>query len=235
MEALIRVRTLQTFWQRFWGVQGVKNAFKPVFIPACQVVHTFGVRQSLHLLWLSKTRHIIHIDKAVPPCAIKSCRAADSVVEIAASNSVHKYRIGQKLKLKGQALVEAAFVMPLLFLLLFGFIELGLLLHAQQRLTYVAQYATQVGSLTNHDGKITGAVAEFFPVTSPAVSIVSTSAITNQTINPTNRRYSDFLAVQLQQPYQLNIPFLPVELFDLTAEARARVLCQNSNPPFQCD
>lgn len=235
MATPVQVQTLSTFWQRLKGVRGVKNYFVPVWIPGCKAVHTFGTQQPLHLLWLSAAGVITRIDKNVPPQRIKACLAAAGVLELSSHDCVTPYVVGQKLKLKGQALVEAAFVMPVLFLLLFGFVEIGLMLHAQQRLTYVSQYATQVGSLTNQDTKITGAVADFFPGNTVQVAVTNTQANTNQPIPAGSRRYSDFLAVQLQQPYQLNIPFLPLNLFDLTAESRARVLCQNDNPPHQCD
>lgn len=231
----LEVLTLRTFHQRWCGVKKFSVLEKPLYIPRCRAIHTFGVSFPLHLLWVSRTGKLLRLDKSVPKNRIKWCPEASGVIEIRTELGIPNYKKGHRFCLKGQALVEAAFVMPVLFLLLFGFIELGLLLHAQQKLTYVAQYATQVGSLTNNDIKITGAVESFYQPTSLSVAMQNTDMATNTSIASSSRRYNDLLAVQLTFPYQLHIPFWPVEVFDLNAQGSARVLCQSSTPPYQCD
>jgi|GEM_PF-2589908 len=231
----IPVVVLTTFWQRLKGIKRFRGSLKNVYLPRCKAVHTFGMRSDLHLLWLSKTGRLVALQKNVKPNCIKQCQAAFGVVEVPATLDIPNYPVGHQFRLKGQALVEAAFVMPILFLLLFGFIELGLVLHTQQQLTYVSQNATQVGSLTNNDLKITGTVESFYDPSEVQVAVTNTSTLNKALITSANRRYNDLLSVQLARPYQLHIPFWPVEVFNLTAQSSARVLCQSNNPPYQCD
>jgi len=233
MATHLKVRLLARFKERLFGVMGRRDAFNPVWIPNCKAVHTFGIRQKLHLLWLNKNHELVRLDKGIGFGRIKFCSAAVGVVELPEGYQLEPWPVGHKFKLRGQALVEAALVMPLLFLLLFGFIELGLILHSQQQLTYVTQYSTQVGSLTNHDLKITGAVEEFYDASEVSVAVQNTQSTTNLPIVAADRRYNDLLQVQLSQPYRLS--FLSAKILTLRAEASARVLCQNVNPPYQCD
>jgi uncharacterized membrane protein (UPF0127 family) len=51
-------------------------------IPRCRSVHTFGMRFALDLVWLDGDRRVVRVDRAVPPCRVRSCRAARSVLEI---------------------------------------------------------------------------------------------------------------------------------------------------------
>jgi uncharacterized protein len=50
-------------------------------IPRCRSVHTFGMRFALDLCWLDGERRVVRIDRAVPPCRLRSCRQARSVLE----------------------------------------------------------------------------------------------------------------------------------------------------------
>ena len=50
-------------------------------IPRCRSVHTFGMRFALDLVWLDGDRCVVRIDRAVPPCRVRSCRQARSVLE----------------------------------------------------------------------------------------------------------------------------------------------------------
>lgn len=228
----LAVKTLQTFAERFWGVKHHEG--KKLYFPHCRSVHTFGLKAPLQLLWLGQNGELIRQEE-VPPNRVRSCGKAEGVVEIPLEQKLPDYPTGHQFKLQGQALVETAFVIPVLFLLLFGFIQLGLMLHAQQQLTYVTQNATQVGSLTNNDLKITGAIETYYEPTEVNIAVVSTDTVTNSEITNASRRYNDLVEVQLTQPYTLNVPFWDVPVFDLTAQASARVLCQSSTTPYQCD
>jgi uncharacterized membrane protein (UPF0127 family) len=51
-------------------------------IPRCRSVHTFGMRFALDLVWLDGDRRVVRVDRGVPPCRVRWCRAARSVLEI---------------------------------------------------------------------------------------------------------------------------------------------------------
>jgi Flp pilus assembly protein TadG len=230
----LEIQTLRTFTERWHGVKAYKDLVTPLYFPHCKAVHTFGVKPALDLLWVSKNGTILRCDRAVKANRIKACFKAFGVVEIA-SEPQRNFKAGARFKLPGQALVESALVLPVLFLLLFGFLELSLMLQAQQRLTHSVQMATQVLSLTNSDEKLSGALAELYAPSALTKAIENTSTSTNTVITASERRYNDTVKVKLTQPYVLNIPFLELSPFNLSAQASARILCQNTNAPYQCD
>ena len=53
-------------------------------LPRCRSVHTFGMRFPLDLVWLDEAGRVVRIDRRVPPCRVRSCRRARSVVELTA-------------------------------------------------------------------------------------------------------------------------------------------------------
>jgi Flp pilus assembly pilin Flp len=134
----------------------------------------------------------------------------------------------------GQALVETALILPLLLLLVFGFLELGLAIADKQKLLYVTNYAAQVGSLTNNDLKVSGAIEEFYDGSEITFDIQNIAAATSNSINSTNRRYNDIITVSLQKPFSLMIPFFDVSVTDLHTVASAKVLCTADTAPFTC-
>ena len=136
---------------------------------------------------------------------------------------------------QGQALTETALLFPLLFLVLFGFLQLGLSIAEKQKLLYVTYYATQVGSLTNNDLKISGAVEEFYDNDEILLDIESRDNTTGNIIPNINRKYKDILTVRLQKPFFLSIPFFEVRVFEGETSASAKVLCTNIDPPYTCE
>jgi uncharacterized protein len=50
-------------------------------LPRCRSVHTFGMRFALDLAWLDDLGMVVRLDRAVPPCRIRACRRARSVLE----------------------------------------------------------------------------------------------------------------------------------------------------------
>jgi uncharacterized membrane protein (UPF0127 family) len=53
-------------------------------LPRCRSVHTFGMRFALDLVWLDAAGEVVRVDRGVPPCRVRSCRAARSVLELRA-------------------------------------------------------------------------------------------------------------------------------------------------------
>jgi uncharacterized membrane protein (UPF0127 family) len=51
-------------------------------IPRCRSIHTFGMRFALDLVWLDAAGEVVRIDRAVPPCRVRVCRRARSVLEL---------------------------------------------------------------------------------------------------------------------------------------------------------
>jgi uncharacterized membrane protein (UPF0127 family) len=51
-------------------------------IPRCRSVHTFGMRFPLDLVWLDGSRRVVRVDRAVPPCRVRACWRARSVLEL---------------------------------------------------------------------------------------------------------------------------------------------------------
>lgn len=171
-------QTATSFITRFKGLMG-QTQFEPLLIPNCRAVHTFGMKVPLDLVWLDNRSQVVRFDKNVPPNRIKACFVASSVLECLAGTGVEAVsRVAVSPPASsfvrdesGQALVETAFVLPVLILLVFGFVQLGLAMSEQQKLIYTANYATQVGSLTNDDLRVTGTVEEFYTVDEVLVAI----------------------------------------------------------------
>jgi uncharacterized membrane protein (UPF0127 family) len=53
----------------------------------CRSVHTFGMRFALDLVWLDHEGAVVRVDRAVPPCRVRTCRAARSVLETRAGGA----------------------------------------------------------------------------------------------------------------------------------------------------
>jgi hypothetical protein len=69
---------------RLIGLAFRADAPAALHLPRCRSVHTFGMRFALDLVWLDAAGDVVRIDRAVPPCRVRSCRAARSVLELRA-------------------------------------------------------------------------------------------------------------------------------------------------------
>ena len=132
-------------------------------------------------------------------------------------------------------MTETALLLPLLFLIVFGFLQLGLAIAEKQKLLYVTHYAVQVGSLTNNDLKIAGAIEEFYTDDDILFNIENQDNQTGNPIPSTSRQYQDILTVSLQKPFLLSIPFFEIEVMNSETSASAKVLCTNTIPPYTCE
>lgn len=230
----------KSFKDRFFGMLGKKDLNTPLFFPNCRSIHTFFMPEPITLVWVDQDFEIMKIEENVPPNRIRFCPKAFGVFEFRSSEAVKEMERGKTLfphfhqDESGQALVEAAILLPLFILLVFGFLQLGLALSEKQKLAYTANYATQVGSLTNNDQKISGAVEESFSPTEISLSILTHAAVTQNEISSSERRYNDFLTVQLQKDFNLQIPFLSLSAWTLEAKSSARILCNNPTFPYVC-
>ena len=134
----------------------------------------------------------------------------------------------------GQALVEAAFTIPVLLVIVFGLIQIGLAVHQSQKLTYVTHYATQVGSITNDPNKVAGAIETLFEPGDYTLAFESRDENSNL-IADADRQHNDILTIQVTHPFSLQIPLVALNVIDLNSEASARILCTNNLPPYTCN
>jgi hypothetical protein len=93
----------------------------------------------------------------------------------------------------------------------------------------------QVGSLTNNDLKIAGAIEEFYTGDDIIFGIESRDHVTDNVIPNTNRKYKDIVTVSLQKPFFLSIPFFEIEVINSEVSASAKVLCTNVTAPYTCE
>jgi hypothetical protein len=221
-------RIADTFWTRIRGRLGETIPSQPLYIPRCNVVHTFGMKFPLRLTWFDGQGKVIREQLAVPN-KFYGCKGAASVLESHPEESSSLLTDNS-----GQALVEAAFALPVLLVIVFGFIQIGLAVHQAQKLTYVTHYATQVGALTNDPDKISGAIEEFLDATDFTLSIESRDKDSNP-IADIDRQHNDILTVKVTHPFSLQIPLVSISVINLTAEASARILCPNNTTPFTCN
>ncbi len=56
-------------------------------LPRTRSVHTLGMRFALDLIWLDREGAVVRVDQDVPPRRLRACRAARSVVEVAAGRA----------------------------------------------------------------------------------------------------------------------------------------------------
>jgi hypothetical protein len=135
---------------------------------------------------------------------------------------------------KGQALLEMAIALPVFFLIILGFLQIGLAIEKKQKLVYVTNYATQVGSLTNNDLKISGAIEEFFNASEISFFIENKNS-NGDSISTLDRRYNDILTIKTEVPLTMTIPLLDIPILNLSASSSARILCVNQTTPYTCE
>ena len=217
-------RTAHSFLSRLKGRLGENLPSQPLYIPRCKAVHTFGMKFPLHLTWVDRENKVVKQEHAKVNRVYK-CAQAYGVIE----SHLDELKQNQT----GQVLVEAAFTIPVLLVIIFGFIQIGLAVHQTQKITYVTHYATQVGAITNDPGKISGAIEEFLDTSQFTLAIESRDGDSNL-IADSARQHNDILTVQVIHPFSLQIPLLSVSVLDLKAQASARILCTNPVPPHRC-
>jgi uncharacterized membrane protein (UPF0127 family) len=73
---------------RLLGLAGLAGlpADSALLLDRTRSVHTFGMRFPLDLVWLRDGR-VVRVDRSVPPRRLRSCRAADSVLELSAGGA----------------------------------------------------------------------------------------------------------------------------------------------------
>jgi hypothetical protein len=131
----------------------------------------------------------------------------------------------------GQAVVELALVLPVLFLLTIGLIEIGLMIDAQLELSHAAWEGARAGATlqdpTSGDDEITGAVWSALTLVDPdSVEIdIDPSASEWPRSEPWPQPRGHQLTIHLRYPFPLMLPFAPI--VSLEAQAVSRIEYQN--------
>lgn len=119
---------------------------------------------------------------------------------------------------RGQSTVEFALLLPVFLLFLFGLIEIGFVIAAQQITTYAAREGARAGALTNDNNQILSAID------SAVAFIDQTGERTIVEIIPNSgRTRGDQLLVRIEYTVPLNIPLLDIDDITLQSQSTARV------------
>jgi uncharacterized protein len=80
----LEVREARDPLARLLGLAGLRPLSPAcgLLLPRTRSVHTFGMRFALDLVWLDGDGQVVRVDRAVPPCRVRACRAARAVVEL---------------------------------------------------------------------------------------------------------------------------------------------------------
>lgn len=103
---------------------------------------------------------------------------------------------------KGQALIEFAFVIPLLLLLLFGIVEFGRIFGAELVVTYSAREGARAGAVGSTDEAILAQVRNSAANLDPTRLVIVIDPI------GTERIRGQQLSVQVQYPVTVVIPLI---------------------------
>lgn len=226
------------FWKRVKGLSFSVDTQRVLYIPRCRCVHTFGMFFSLDLYWVKENMEVLRRDRNVRWGRVRSCKEAFGVIEVASDVEVpvddRPCFLSDE---SGQALVEAALILPIILLIVFGFLQFSILSLNKQKMVHMNNYSVQIGSLTNDNTKIIGGLEEFgdLPMDQIQVEIESFDAQSGNTVSVSNRRYNDVIQVNLQWEYPLLIPFFSWENITLQTTSSSRVLCRNNIPPYVCE
>jgi hypothetical protein len=105
----------------------------------------------------------------------------------------------------GGALVEFAVVMPLLFLLLFGFVEFGVLLHNQQVITNASREVARA-AITPVPKLSPGQAADAASPYNDRLIRFGTSELISVTLPNANRVYPDEIVITATWNHRLLVP-----------------------------
>lgn len=238
--------TALSFWQRLRGVIGKEQDFCPLFIPRCTQVHTFWMKAPIDLFWIDRDGHVCQIERGVVPRRIRSCHQAYGVLETP-NRKIKNIKIKQRimnpfskssfsiLENSGSVITEFALILPVLILLIFGFLQLSLVIVDKLKLTHSTNYATFVGATTNDNTKITGALASYYNLSDITYTLTSTSATTGGTINHSARRHNDIITLSVKKRFPIQIPLMTLTHIDIETHGSARVVCTKNTAPYVCN
>ena len=239
------------FWDRFWGVIRKGENFCPLFIPRCKSIHTFWLKQPIDLFWLNEFGEVLKVTRSVRPRKIVSYPNAYGVLEapsnLKSKNKIKNIKIGEKIinfsskrsflsiGESGSVVTEFALILPVLVLLIFGFLQISLVLIDKLKLTHTTNYATFVGATTNNNTKIVGALDSYYDLSDITYTVKSISATTGNVIADSSRRHNDIIQLEVEKSIPISIPLMTLTSIDIVTKSSARVVCTSSYAPYICN
>jgi Flp pilus assembly pilin Flp len=127
----------------------------------------------------------------------------------------------------GAAAVEVALLLPLLVVLLFGFIQFGAAFNTRIQATNAAREAARLAVVGIDDWNDVGGVP-FWQVVREEAGL---GTITNCTLSPTDGVVGDSLTVSFDFPLDLVIPFMPSPPSWQTGTASASMRIEQLSAP----
>jgi len=96
----LSIRTADTPWQRMRGLLGYPalQDKEGLLIKPCNMIHTFGMRYAIDVVFLDRQLRILRIAPYIAPLRMRLCLGAYAVLELAAgqANSLN-LRVGNQL------------------------------------------------------------------------------------------------------------------------------------------
>lgn len=126
---------------------------------------------------------------------------------------------------RGTALVEFVIVFPVLLVMLFGIIQVGLLMTHKQTLTHAAREAARYGAITNSDDAMQAAAAEVLGGLSDETEISIEPEESDRTSGDSAR--GEELTVSLIYSMNFLIPGVQREI-ELSSQASAFIECDDT-------
>jgi hypothetical protein len=124
---------------------------------------------------------------------------------------------------RGASLVEAAFMLPLIVLILFGIVQFAILYDRQQGLHAAAREGARLASLpTTTQTEITDRVNDALEGVSLPGGITIT--VTPGDPRPCEGRHGETVVVEIENSSQLNIPLFPNRT--ITLDGRGEFRCE---------
>jgi hypothetical protein len=120
---------------------------------------------------------------------------------------------------KGNTLIEAAFILPILILLLFGIVQFSFALIAKLTLTHAAYEGARIGALTNNEEKIKQKILQIIE------PIDQEKQRTRISILPFRHQRGQDIALTLEYACPLFIPFFNQKEIKLKSYAVSRSEC----------
>jgi uncharacterized protein len=78
----VDVVVARSFRERLLGLAfRAQPPVRPLLIPDCRSVHTFGMRFALDLVWLDRKSEVLTVERRIPPNRLRTRREAAAVIE----------------------------------------------------------------------------------------------------------------------------------------------------------
>lgn len=150
-------RIAQRFQDRLIGLIGARLRYPTtaLLLPACRAVHSFGMCRPFQLVFLDASYRVLVVHDHVLPWRVVVCRRAVHVLE---SYQKLLLRPGDQIRFSNQQLdysprgfsaIETLIALPILLMLVFSVVQIGLLWHAKFAISHAAMVAARHASV-NH-------------------------------------------------------------------------------------